>query len=502
MTRHWLPMDAAVLVLFLSGMQPQVIEGSTAADSGGSVTGRGVEAEEASGHGHISGVVVDSATGAPIAGAYVAVDHSGDAGGTNLERFRKQGIYVTAETDVQGRFTLEGVAFMDNHPLMVTCDGYLRHDRVIGLKKDEWEIALRVELTKGSTLIVKAVDEDGSPLDGDTWIRLEAAAGAIFRPSRGDWPLTSSRTETTHDGRFVFAELPAGVYSLDVMRIWPDLLGKVMEESARMPDVRDESAPRAKLQAELAKIVSGLTATMPLEIRYHAGLAKIALDSHQKKEVQLAPAGHESLVRINIAADPYTTSEQPFQTLIVTRRPGHLLWAAKHEFYHPEDDRLGRVVLDSLFPTRLPPSQTFQLRNFPPGEYAVFAVTVGMYPNFKSHGVYLRAVEAEIRDGLDQTLAIDWRDPAGPTSARPTAPPSFKAVVRLKSRSYTASELCKLLSTATDGRAKFTAAPSIESQSVQFSRSNVSIWDLLEQLYLERGWEVSARDDTFTLRRP
>jgi len=73
--------------------------------------------------GTVSGVVTNGATGKPVAGAYVAIDHSGDAGGSNLGRFGEQGIYATGETDAEGRFTMENVASSSNHPFCVTCPG-------------------------------------------------------------------------------------------------------------------------------------------------------------------------------------------------------------------------------------------------------------------------------------------------------------------------------------------------------------------------------------------
>ena len=74
--------------------------------------------------------------------------------------------------------------------------------------------------------------------------------------------------------------------------------------------------------------------------------------------------------------------------------------------------------------------------------------------------------------------------------------------VSVQSRSYTAPELCKLLNGATGSRAQFVAARSLEDQSVTLSESEVPIWELLERLYLDQGWEVDALDQTFTLRAP
>ena len=60
--------------------------------------------------GRITGVVLSAATGKPIAGAYVGVGDFGDAGGSNLGRFQKQGIYAHTETDEKGSFVLTNLA--------------------------------------------------------------------------------------------------------------------------------------------------------------------------------------------------------------------------------------------------------------------------------------------------------------------------------------------------------------------------------------------------------
>ena len=106
-----------------------------------------VQAEK---RGRISGSVVSSATGRPIAGAYVGIGDFGDAGGSNMERFRQQGIYSTTETDEEGRFVLEGVAYLDNHPLVVTHPQYIRHDQIVSLQKDKPEPNIRVSLKRAA----------------------------------------------------------------------------------------------------------------------------------------------------------------------------------------------------------------------------------------------------------------------------------------------------------------------------------------------------------------
>ncbi len=165
--------NVAFLLVVLAGM---------AVVSRGSQGSEPEAREVAEMRGRISGVVVNSATEKPVARAYVAVDRSGDAGGTNLGRFRKQGIYVTTESDEQGRFVLEGVAFRDDHPFMVTHPGFVRHQETIALRREKPEIDVRVPLRPAATLVAKVVDGEGSLLKDGAILRLEAKDGRAFFP--------------------------------------------------------------------------------------------------------------------------------------------------------------------------------------------------------------------------------------------------------------------------------------------------------------------------------
>jgi len=431
--------------------------------------------------GSVSGVVVDAATGQPIAGAYVAIDHSGDAGGANLKRFRDQGIYVTAETDAQGRFKLEDVAFRDKHPLMVTRPGYVRQDEIVALRKDEPRIRVQVALQEGAMIEVAAVDAGGKPLEGETWFRLEAKAGAIFTPPRDDWPVTSTRMEKVKDGRCVFGELPAGAYSVDVLQIhqpWK-------EQAAKM---------RGKSLKEIREAVSALTA----EVVYHAGSEPIVLEAGETKELRLAPGSHRSEVTVRIGEDPYLDPEQDYVAFYASRRPGRLLWVS-NRFMHPEDYRLGRACVNNMLQTVFLPGQPCRLKNFPPGDYALFAATMGSYPNTKSPSLFLRGAKVEIREGLKKTVTIPWREPEGPSRAVPRALSTLNTTVPIESRSYTVSELCNLLTGKTGSRAEFTAAPTLRERSVTLSQSEVSIWKLLERLHLDQGWNLEVHEHQFTL---
>lgn len=440
--------------------------------------------------GTVSGVVTNAATGKPVAGAYVAIDRSGDAGGSNLGRFREQGIYVTGETDTEGRFALENVAFSDQHPLYVTCTDYVRHEQFVAVSKAEPAVHVDVRLKAGATVEVTATDGDERPLTGETWIRLESKAGPIFVPPREDWPRTTMRTERVKDGRARFGELPAGEYSIDVIRS-----GKSDAERRAVKRGRTQE----EMQAALFKI--------PREIMYHSGAEAISLDVAEKKDLVMPPSEHESEITISIAKDPYAKPiqgsgpNQAFVAFVLSRDPGRLLWIGR-QFYHPEDHRLGRILRDDMVRDILAPGRSCRLRNFPPGDYAAFVYSMGLYPNFKSPAVFARAAKLEVRNGVTTIVNIPWADPEGPSFVSPRALMALDKTVLVESRSYSVAELCSLLTATTESRAKFQAAPSSKDRSVVLDAGESSIWRLLERLYQHEGWEVAASKDTFTITAP
>lgn len=434
--------------------------------------------------GTVSGVVTDAVTGKPVAGAYVAIDRSGDAGGSNLGRFREQGIYVTGETDTEGRFVLENVAFSDQHPFYVTCPDYVRHEQFVAVSKAEPAVHVDVRLEAGATVEVTAIDSDNRPLKGETWIRLESRAGPIFVPPREDWPRTTMRTEKVKDGRARFGELSAGEYSIDVMRIGPsdDELRSMM---------RDKTPEQMKMALS----------TTAREFTYHSGTESITVGTGESIVREMPPVGHNSEITINVAKDPYTVQDQAFVAFVVSRDPGRLLWIGR-QFFHPEDHRLGRILRDDMVRIILVPGQSCRLRNLPPGDYAAFVYGMGRYPNFKSPAIFARAVKLEIRNGVTKTVNIPWTDPEGPSFVGPRALLALDALVQVESRAYSVAELCGVLTAATDSGAKFQAAPSSKDRSVTLQTAELSIWQLLERLYLHQGWEVTADKDTFTIAAP
>ena len=141
--------------------------------------------------GRICGVVVSSVTDEPIAGAYVGIGDFGDSGGTNYSRHRQQGFFAKAETDEQGRFILEGVAFRDDHPLVVTHPEFVRSDMMVAVCEGEPELDVKVGLKPAAKINVMVVDSNGNPLE-DLWLfRLEALDGRRFIPPGRDRHLSS-----------------------------------------------------------------------------------------------------------------------------------------------------------------------------------------------------------------------------------------------------------------------------------------------------------------------
>ena len=434
--------------------------------------------------GTVSGVITDAVTGKPVPGAYVAIDRSGDSGGSNLGRFRKQGIYVTGETDAEGRFTLDDVAYSDKHPFLVTCPGYVRNEQSVAVSKAQPDTRLDVKLKAGATVEVTAMDSDKRPLQGETWIRLESKAGPIFVPPREDWPRTTMRTEKVNDGRARFGELPAGEYSIDVMKVVP---------------TRDEL--RAMLRGKSPQEAQTALSAICHEITYHSGAPSIAVEAAENKALGMSPPERNSEITINIAKDPYAVEVQAYVMLVLSREPGRLLWIGR-QFFHPEDHRLGRILRDDFLRISLVHGQPCRLHNFPPGDYAVFVGTVGRYPNFRSPACFMRAAKLEIRDGATRTVDISWADPEGPSMVSSRALMALDKTVQVESRSYTVAELCTVLTATTDSRAKFQATPSSKDLSITLDAGESSIWQLLEKLYLHQGWEVTAIEDTFTITVP
>jgi hypothetical protein len=279
----------------------------------------------------VTGVVLDDVTGQPIPGAYVAIDWSGDSGGSNLARFEEEGTYVNAETDAQGRFDLNGVALREAHPFYTTRSGYVRHEQIVSLSPKNPTSEITVRLRPAGKLEVSVVDTDGKSIKERFQFRLAADDGRPFVPPRADWPTPRFRMGRSDErGRYAFGELDSGTFSVDAFRNTregTDFVGRV----------------------KAIKVRAGETASA---------------------KVLRATNGSTLIVRSDAKASD--------DRMIVLARDTRLTKKVAPGLYHAEDLRLGQVVDGALLSLPLAKGETsFRVTNLPPGEYAVFMIFPG-----------------------------------------------------------------------------------------------------------------------------
>ena len=79
---------------------------------------------------------------------------------------------------------------------------------------------------------------------------------------------------------------------------------------------------------------------------------------------------------------------------------------------------------------------------------------------------------------------------------------SFDYPVKLEDREYTAAKLCEFLTKMTDSNPRLVADRSIQEQKVKLPPGRMCIWDVLEALYLDKGWIVEGSQKKTLLLRP
>ncbi len=398
--------------------------------------------------GTISGTVVSAVTGKPVAGAYVGIGDFGDAGGANLGRFRKQGLYATAQTDENGRFVLQGVAAARDHPLVVTHPEFVRHDRTITVGEAKPEIEVAVRLRPAAAVRATAVDGRGRPLDGPVLIRLEALDGRRFIPPGQNPHLStfasSIWTQNARGGACSFGELDAGEYGVDAMVVSPSAAD------------------------------------------YHGGLPAVRVSGAEAKDVRVEPADHQTRVEINVPPAPpvpeLIASGLKIPTVVVISRSEALLAWDDGRIHHPEDHRLGRIVQNFFIRALAPPGETYTVRNLPPGTYSVFA----------GPAVCMRGAKLEVPRAGAVRLDIPVGRPA--EMARVSLWPLNRRV-EIQEREYTAQELCELFTAKIDGKIRFEADPSIRDDTAEVRAGERTMWDHFESLYLDKGWKLDEQDE-------
>ena len=396
----------------------------------------GSSASDAPEHpGTISGAVVSSTTGAPVAGAYVGIGDFGDAGGANLERFRKQGLYAETETDQQGRFALNGAAVPGEHPLVITHPEFVRHDQTVALG-GRAEAEVEVRLKPAATIEATAVDAHGNALGGRVLVRLEALDGRRFIPPGRHRHLSTFASSVwlakAKAGAFAFTGLDAGQYALDVLQLGDS------------------------------------------QMRYHGGLARVEVELGRTEQAQVEPADHQTEVTIEIAKSPFDPEIPPL--VVVSRNPGLLLWC-DGKTHSLEDPRLGRIVENALFYSPIESGGVYTVGNLPPGTYSVFG----------GAAVCMGGAKLTLAVGEKTTVEVPFVPPDAVARVNLSA---LGRRVNLEARAYTVEALCELLTAGTDGRVRFRADPAIRNETLEFRAEQVRMWDVVERLYLEAGLEI------------
>lgn len=323
--------------------------------------------------GTVRGVVLNDATNEPVRGAFVAIDHSGDAGGANLERFEREGLYITAETDAKGRFTLEKAALREDHPFYVTAQGFVRHQQTVALTAQNAEKEFEVRLKPGATIRVGM--QSGSRESGvDIMFRLSATDGRLFYPPKADWPAWPYRMEHMTGDAYEFGELGPGTYRVEALAIRPQVIE-------------------------------------------YLGRIELDLAPGESKSVEIEPRPNDTQATLTADRDPYTDAG-PF----LVAGPGFAVPLTAGEYVHPEAAALGEIIAHAAFsefranrPGHLDTKKPIELKGFPPGKYTAFVVGFGdRYPNTKSGAAYPRWAAFELREHERTTAHIPWVEPKGP----------------------------------------------------------------------------------------
>jgi len=426
--------------------------------------------------GRICGTVVNAVTGEALAGAYVGVGDFGDSGGSNYSRHRQQGLSAKTETDQQGRFGLDGLTFRD-HLLVVTHPEFVRHDQIVAVQERMSAPDIRVSLRPAAKINVTVVDSDGNPLQ-DLWLfRLESLDGRRFIPPGRDphlsafassvWierpkptPAQKSLAGTTG---FSFTELDGGEYSIDVMRF-------------TMTD---------KFAAPPAGIVR-----LPLDtckVTYYGGPAKVEIEAGQTKDVQINPADYRTNVVIKMPEDPVKKPEIP-PFVLISRNVGLLAWD-DGKVHGPEDHRLGRLEKNALYCNAVLDGDVFKIVNLPPGTYSVFAGPI----------YFMSATKIEVVSGREVTVEMPA---AQVTEQAKVGLWTFNRKIKPQARTYSVSQVCQLLTEKTDSNPRIVADPSIENDRLELADEETPIWDLMEAIYLDRGWKLYEHGERTLLLRP
>jgi len=424
--------------------------------------------------GRITGVVVEAATGKPIAGAYVGTGDFGDSGGSNYSRHRQRGLHAKTKTDEQGRFVLEGLAFQD-HPLVATHPDFARNDLTVTLLKGTPAPNVRVGLKPAAKIDVTVVDPTGRPLEGIWHFRLEALGGRRFIPPGRD-PHLSTFASSVWDQRpdlrksltstgFAFTGLESGEYSIGIIKY------SMIENPAPAP--------------------AGMT-RIPLDtanVAYYGGIASVKVETGQVKKVRVKPAEHDTNITIKLPQVPEKSKKmRMFPFVLISRNVGLLLWD-DGKAHHPEDHRLGRLQKNALYYNMVVDGDVCNIKNLPPGTYSVFGG-----PMF-----FMSAAKIEVSAGREVTVDLPSFMPSEQARVNLW---TFDRKVRLEDKQCSVSRLCELVSAGTNSDPRIVADLLIKNERLKLANREATIWELMEEIYLAKGWKLTEQGDRTLLLGP
>ncbi|MBN1816353.1 MAG: carboxypeptidase regulatory-like domain-containing protein [Sedimentisphaerales bacterium] len=414
--------------------------------------------------GTIQGRVVDTVTGRPVVGAYVGTGDFGDSGGSNYSRHREQGYHASGKTDTEGRFILEALAFVEDdpwlayHPLIVTHPEYVSHEEKIALTRAEPDIEVEIQLHPAAAVVVKVVDGAGKSEQGMWVYRLERLDGKRFIPIGKDPHMSSFassvwmempdlRKRGLSEG-FTFTALDTGDYRIDVMQV---------------------------------SLVANPTPQNIWEnvVRYRGGVEAIHIEAGQTRTVEIRPVQNDTRLTVTMPETTFHHPQIPTMVLL-SRNTGLLVWDSD-KAYGLEDARLGWLQKQSLFYTMAQQKEVV-FENFAPGQYAVFA----------GPAVAMNGALVVLQSGQEVNVAI------GPVDVKEAARVGvhlFDRSVKLENRPYTGQEICEMITAATEANPTVVFDPAIPNEQVHLPTGTITIWDLIEKVYVEKGWILRETGD-------
>jgi hypothetical protein len=297
---------------------------------------------------------------------------------------------------------------------------------------------------------------------------LSSFASSVWIERPKPTPAVESLAGTTG---FSFTELDGGEYSIDVMKF------AISDKYTPAP------AGMMRLPLDTCNII------------YYGGLAKVQIEAGQTKDVQIKPANYQTSVTIRMPEDPIKKLQIP-PFVLISRNVGLLAWN-DGKVHGPEDHRLGRLEKNALYYNAVLDGDVFKIENLPTGSYSVFAGPI----------YFMSAAKMEVLPGGETAVEIPpvqvteqakvglW------TFNRKVNPPRVWRI-KLEARDYSVSQLCELLTAKTDSNPRIVADPAIENEKLKLTDKETPIWDLMEAIYLAKGWRLVEHADRTLLLRP